>query len=231
MVLVSEHYTPDGKNVCQRIIRDYKIQEVPIKIAKVRENAIIPTKRDEDAGYDIYTCFEEGQHMMFIFEGETVMIPCGIATSFSSEYAIILKERGSTGTIGIAQRSGVIDSGFRGEWRCPITNLSGYPIVIYDDKLLGDDIHDVKDITIKTIKDLLYDVENADDKIAEIRESLSEETFDSYTSNWVFWPASKAICQAILIPVIKAGFEEVSFGDILADKSERLTGKLGSSGK
>ena len=27
--------------------------------AKVKENAIIPTKREEDAGYDLYPCFEE----------------------------------------------------------------------------------------------------------------------------------------------------------------------------
>ena len=27
--------------------------------AKVKEDAIIPTKRDEDAGYDLYHCFEE----------------------------------------------------------------------------------------------------------------------------------------------------------------------------
>ena len=27
--------------------------------AKVKEQAIIPTKREEDAGYDLYPCFEE----------------------------------------------------------------------------------------------------------------------------------------------------------------------------
>ena len=27
--------------------------------AKVKEDAIIPTKREEDAGYDLYPCFEE----------------------------------------------------------------------------------------------------------------------------------------------------------------------------
>ena len=30
-----------------------------IKFAKVRPEAIIPTKEDENAGYDIYACFSE----------------------------------------------------------------------------------------------------------------------------------------------------------------------------
>ena len=27
--------------------------------AKIKEDAIIPTKKDEDAGYDIYACFDD----------------------------------------------------------------------------------------------------------------------------------------------------------------------------
>ena len=33
--------------------------ETTIKFAKVKPNAKIPTKREEDAGYDIYACFDE----------------------------------------------------------------------------------------------------------------------------------------------------------------------------
>ncbi len=43
---------------------------------------------------------------------------------------MILKERGSTGTKGIAQRSGVIDSGYRGEYMAPVTNLNTKRVVI-----------------------------------------------------------------------------------------------------
>lgn len=101
-----------------------------IKFAKVKDEAIIPTKRDEDAGYDIYPCFEED--FIMIYPSETVMIPCGIASAFSDDYVIILKERGSTGTKGMAQRAGVIDSGYRGEWLCPITNTTTKTIFITD---------------------------------------------------------------------------------------------------
>lgn len=96
--------------------------------AKVKEDAILPTKRKEDAGYDLYPCFEEDY--IEIAPLHTKLIPLGIATAFSSDYVMILKERGSTGTKGIAQRSGVIDSGYRGEYMAPVTNVNDKPIRI-----------------------------------------------------------------------------------------------------
>lgn len=99
-----------------------------IKFAKVRPTATIPSKERENAGYDIYADFSE--NTLFIPTGETVLIPTGIASCFRDNYVMILKERGSTGTKGIAQRCGVIDSGFRGEWKVPVTNVNNFPIVI-----------------------------------------------------------------------------------------------------
>lgn len=96
--------------------------------AKTREDAIIPTKKDDDAGYDIYACFDEDY--IEIKSHQTVLIPTGIKTVFDKAYVAILKERGSTGTKGIGQRSGVIDSSFRGEWQVPITNHNKLPIYI-----------------------------------------------------------------------------------------------------
>lgn len=99
-----------------------------IKFAKVRLNAIIPSKELENAGYDVYACFDEDYIIINPFE--TKMIPTGIASACDTDYCIVLKERGSTGTKGIAQRCGIIDSGFRGEWGVPITNENEYPMVI-----------------------------------------------------------------------------------------------------
>lgn len=96
--------------------------------AKVKENAIIPTKREEDAGYDLYPCFDEDY--LEIAPLHTKLVPLGIATAFDREYVMILKERGSTGTKGIAQRSGVIDSGYRGEYMAPVTNVNDKPVRI-----------------------------------------------------------------------------------------------------
>lgn len=99
-----------------------------VKFAKVRPTAIIPTKREEDAGYDIYANFTEDYIM--ISPHETVMIPTGIACACDIDYCFILKERSSTGTKGIAQRCGVIDSGYRGEILVPITNTTNRNIYI-----------------------------------------------------------------------------------------------------
>ena len=96
--------------------------------AKVKKEAIIPTKRREDAGYDLYPCFE--QEYLEIAPAHTQLVPLGIASAFDSDYVMILKERGSTGTKGMAQRAGVIDSGYRGEYMAPITNVNDKPVVI-----------------------------------------------------------------------------------------------------
>lgn len=96
--------------------------------AKVRPHAVIPTKRIEDAGYDLYPCFDED--FLEIGPWETKLVPLGVASAFDSNYVMILKERGSTGTRGIAQRCGVIDSGYRGEYMAPVTNLNPKPLRI-----------------------------------------------------------------------------------------------------
>ena len=99
-----------------------------IKFAKVRPTAKIPTKRVEDAGYDIYANFEEP--FILINPHETKMIPTGIASACDTDYCFVLKERGSTGTKGMAQRCGIIDSGYRSEWFVPITNTTDNYIMI-----------------------------------------------------------------------------------------------------
>lgn len=99
-----------------------------ILFAKVDKHAIIPSKRDEDAGYDIYPCFEDDYRV--IMPHETVMVPTGIASAFDKSWYVQLQERGSTGSKGIKYGAGVIDSGYRGEWWIPITNTNTIPVVI-----------------------------------------------------------------------------------------------------
>ena len=96
--------------------------------ARVNEDVKIPTKRDSDAGYDIYAYFEEDYKI--IFPHETVIIPTGLYSAVSEEWYFQLEERGSTGTKGLSQRCGVIDSSYRGEWMVPITNVNDMAVVI-----------------------------------------------------------------------------------------------------
>lgn len=159
-----------------------------IYITKLHHDAKIPSKRDEDAGYDIYACFDEEE---FIIEPHaTRLVPTGIATKFSKKYVMQLNERGSTGSKGIAQRCGVIDSGFRGEWMVPLTNTTDKKLVI------------TKHVT----------------------------GFES-DENVMFYPYSKAICQALLLPVPQSKIVEVTNEDFEKFESKRGKGMLGSSGK
>ena len=103
-----------------------------IYFSKIKEEAIIPSKREEDGAFDVYACFNE-DYILFDSH-ETKAVPTGIASAFSSDYVAIIKERGSTGTKGIGQRCGVIDSGYRGQWFIPLTNHNDKPLVIVKEK-------------------------------------------------------------------------------------------------
>ena len=121
--------------------------------AKVKENAIIPTKREEDAGYDLYPCFEE--EYLEILPLHTKLVTLGVASAFDSDYVMLLKERGSTGTKGMAQRAGVIDSGYRGEYMAPVTNVNDKPLCIVKKEVLETWNEDQKE------KYILYPYEKA----------------------------------------------------------------------
>lgn len=96
--------------------------------AKLRPQAILPSKREEDAGYDIYACLEGDA--LRLDPHETRPLPTGIASACSPDYYFQIFERGSSGSKGIGQRCGVIDSGYRGEWFIPITNHNSLPLYI-----------------------------------------------------------------------------------------------------
>jgi dUTP pyrophosphatase len=171
--------------------------------AKVKENAIIPTKSSENAGYDLYACFDED--VIYIAPLETKMIPTGIATAMSNDWYMQIQERGSTGSKGIKYGAGVIDSGYRGEWFVPITNCTC--------KLLA--------ITDKTF-----------DEIRELDGQYVVHNKVCYNKNGIlFYPKSKAIAQAVVLPVPKMDVKEISYDELLKIKSSRGTGALGSSGK
>lgn len=99
-----------------------------IYFAKIKENAIIPTKEEYNAGLDIYPCFDEDY--MIIEPGETKLVPTGIASAIPVNYYIQIHERGSSGSKGIKYSAGVIDSSYRGEWFLATTNGNQKPILI-----------------------------------------------------------------------------------------------------
>ena len=101
-----------------------------IRFARLREGAVIPSKREEDSDYDLYACFEEEEFVIPAFS--TRLIPTGLVSAFDKNLGVKFEERGSnTKWCGIVQ-AGVIDSGYRGEWLCAVYN--GNPVPVYISK-------------------------------------------------------------------------------------------------
>jgi dUTP pyrophosphatase len=163
-------------------------------------------------GFDIYACFDEDYIKLSYYE--TKLIPTGIASSCDPEYGFVLRERGSTGSKGMALRAGVIDSGYRNEWFVGITNTTDKEIFI--SKI------DAKEIIQREYPEGWH-VRTADGDY-ELSAGDLEKVIMVY-------PYSKAIAQALVVPVPKVEVEEISYEELKEIKSERGMGALGSSNK
>ncbi len=110
-------------------------EKVTIKFATCRTEAKIPCREQGNVGYDIYACFPE--ESVLIAPHETKMISTGLMSIIPDGYAIILKDRGSTGSKGIHTACGVIDSNYRGEWFVALHNDTDKPVVIAKDSIMN----------------------------------------------------------------------------------------------
>lgn len=106
------------------------IMNPEVHIAKLRDSAIIPTKRDEDAGFDIYCNVEpieisgKSISQIFVPANRTTLVPTGLAVALPKTHYLNAKhERGSTGKISLSVLAGVVDSGYRGEIFIALTPL------------------------------------------------------------------------------------------------------------
>lgn len=98
-----------------------------IKFAKLVDTATIPTGRDEDLGIDFYYYNRDMSIPIILTPHEVFKLPTGIIMAMDEEYGMILKERSSLGSKGIALRAGVIDSGYRGEVLICLENTTDAP--------------------------------------------------------------------------------------------------------
>ena len=190
------------------------LKDNDLLFAKVKPNAIIPSKEDENAGYDIYACFDED--FILIPPGDTKLIPTGIASALSEKYYLQVHERGSTGTKGMKYGAGVIDSGYRNEIFICINNINNVEIII--SKL------DKEELFKK------YGQEYYEDEIGiEYDNGLYAFKDGEYPA--IIYPYSKAIAQLVVHEVPKMDVKEITYEELKAIPSKRGMGALGSSGK
>jgi len=197
-----------------------KLKENDLLFAKVKSDAIIPTKEKENAGYDIYACFDEDY--LIIPPHTTKLIPTGIASAISDKYYLGVAERGSTGKIGMKYGAGIIDSGYRGEIFIALTNTNNVDILI--SKLSREELEEY------------YGEKYGDYTImrnSENDNAIYLENYDEfYNKTCIIYPYSKAIAQLIVHEVHnEVEPKEVSYEELRSIPSKRGNGSLGSSGK
>lgn len=189
--------------------------------AKVNENAVIPTKEKENAGYDIYACFDEDY--LIIPPHTTKLVPTGIATAICDKYYLGVAERSSTGKIGMKYSAGIIDSGYRGEIFIAITNTNDVDIVI--SKLSREELEEYYGEN-QGESCILKDNENSD------RFVHLEDYNEYFNSTCIIYPYSKAIAQLIVHEVhneVKS--KEIPYSELKNIPSKRGINSLGSTGK
>lgn len=95
-----------------------------LKIKKMNDNAILPTRGDtEAAGIDLYACIPNTYE---IAPGSSVLIGTGIACEFPEGYFGAVVVRSSIGIkrhLALSNQVGVIDNSYRNEILVSLTNM------------------------------------------------------------------------------------------------------------
>ena len=91
---------------------------------KLDESAKLPTKREEDAGFDIYTT----ENNVLLMPHQKHQFSTGLAVAPEKGWWMFGCDRGSTGSRGIHTHCGIVDNGYRGEIFICLCNDNDYPV-------------------------------------------------------------------------------------------------------
>ena len=104
-----------------------------IKYTKLKENVIIPTRGSEKAaGYDLYACLE---NEVEIQPHSTCVIGTGLSFELpDNTFAAIFARSGLATKSGLApaNKVGVCDSDYRGEYKIALHNHSNTPVTVHN---------------------------------------------------------------------------------------------------
>ena len=102
-----------------------------IKVKRIKEKAIIPTYgSDEAAGADLYACIDEP---VTIEPGASAFIPTGLSMELPRGYAGLIYARSGLACkrgLAPANKVGVVDSDYRGEFMIVLHNHGSSPQTI-----------------------------------------------------------------------------------------------------
>lgn len=104
-----------------------------VKFTKISPSAKLPYRATPDsAGADLFACVDDLNGIV-IQPHETVMIGTGLRGEFASGYVALLYARSGMASkkhLAPANKVGVIDADYRGEWMVPLHNHSNEPQII-----------------------------------------------------------------------------------------------------
>lgn len=122
-----------------------------LKFKKLQKNAVIPKyDHTDDAGFGIYSIEEKVLKPM-----EYYAISTGISSEIPNDCFVSFRDRSSMAVKGLHVMGGVIDAGYRGEWKVILINLSGtdYKIEV-GDKIAQGILQSAKQVKIEIVEDL-----------------------------------------------------------------------------
>ncbi|MEX1997870.1 MAG: dUTP diphosphatase [Candidatus Andersenbacteria bacterium] len=124
---------------------------IKFRVKKLAPGAKLPTKHiATDAGIDIYT-----NESKTLKPSETYLFSTGIAVEFSPGYVALLWDRSGLGSKGIHRLAGVIDSGYRGEWKVVLLNTTKKSFTIHKgDKIVQCIMQKFEPVKIMEVKKL-----------------------------------------------------------------------------
>lgn len=122
-----------------------------LKFKKLQKDAIVPKyDHSDDAGFGIYSIEEKILKPM-----EYYAVATGISSEIPQDYFVSFRDRSSMAVKGLHIMGGVIDAGYRGEWKVILINLSGadYKIEV-GDKIAQGILQSAKQAKIEITEDL-----------------------------------------------------------------------------
>ncbi|MFZ3301374.1 MAG: dUTP diphosphatase [Microgenomates group bacterium] len=122
-----------------------------LKFKKLHNDAVVPKyDHPDDAGFGIYSTEEK-----FLKPMEYYAIATGISSEIPNDYFVSFRDRSSMAVKGLHVMGGVIDAGYRGEWKVILINLSGvdYKIEV-GDKIAQGILQSAKQAKIEIVEDL-----------------------------------------------------------------------------
>lgn len=188
-----------------------KITGNELFFAKTMETAIIPSKREEDAGYDIYV--GDRTQTIVIAPNTLGTIDSGIATAYSDNYSTVAFDKSGFGKENIKICGGVYDSGYRGPYYINLANMNS-------DKYFILSTQNQEEIEKCKYFDLIK------------KEFTNDYTNDCITKDkCIIKDIKKSVTQILVLPIPKMEVQELSYDELKKIESKRGTGWCGSSRK